>query len=105
VTPIQKQTRLWLHGLVAAIIGGGAGAVTATFTASLFAPNEFNLGGQLVKFVELAGTTFLVNSILSACFYLKQSPVPPEADTVTITDMPSGVKNSTEANMAANNKP
>jgi hypothetical protein len=68
----------WLHGLIAAFIGGGAAAVAATVGANLIAPQEFNLGAQIGNFIKLAGTSFLVNGILNAVFYLKQSPLPPD---------------------------
>jgi len=66
----------WFYGLIAAFIGGGAGAVTSTVTASLIAPDKFNLGTQLHNFLLLAGVTFVVNGLLSAMAYLKQSPLP-----------------------------
>jgi hypothetical protein len=72
--PIEK----WSYGLGAAFIGGGAGAVTATVTASLIAPDQFNLSNQLSHFIELASVTFFVNGFLNAMNFLKQSPLPPE---------------------------
>jgi hypothetical protein len=68
----------WSYGLGAAFIGGGSGAVTATVTASLLAPDQFNLSKQLTHFIELASITFFVNGYLASMNYLKQSPLPPE---------------------------
>lgn len=72
------NTRNWLHGLVAALIGGGASAVTAGVTVSAIKPDSFNLSAQLVPTLELMGVLFAVNGILAAMAYLKQSPLPPE---------------------------
>lgn len=60
--------RVWLHGLIAAFIGGGANAIAA----AAIAPDEFNLNTGLRKL----GILFLVSGILNAAGYLKQSPVP-----------------------------
>lgn len=68
----------WIYGLLAAIIGGGASAVVAAFSASMIAPGQFNLTDHIGNFFKLAGTTFAINGFMSAMFYLKQSPLPPE---------------------------
>lgn len=73
-----KPIERWSYGLGAAFIGGGAGAITATVTASLIDPEKFNLSTQLDHFVELAAVTFFVNGFLNAMNFLKQSPLPPE---------------------------
>lgn len=81
---MANTVKLWLHGLVAAVIGGGASAVTASVSASLIAPDKFNLSGQLVNFFELAGISFIINGFLSAMAYLKQSPIPSEEEAPTV---------------------
>lgn len=68
--------KTWLHGLGAAFIGGGAGAVSAGFSASLTDPKDFNLGTGLAHMGVLVGTTFIVSGFMSAMGYLKQSPLP-----------------------------
>ena len=75
---MQSGTLHWLHGLGSAFIGGGAGAVTAGFTAAVIDPKAFNTGTQLKPLLALMGVTFLVNGLLSVFFYLKQSPLPPD---------------------------
>jgi|GEM_PF-2704356 hypothetical protein len=70
--------RLWLRGLSAAIIGGGANAVTAMVVE----PTKFN-------FVEGWPSLWhftVVSMVVSAALYLKQSPVPPEEDVEEIAD-------------------
>lgn len=61
----------WIHGLGSAFIGGGANAVTVMIVD----PTQFNLEQGWQKLLAV----FLVSAFLSACFYLKQSPLPPES--------------------------
>lgn len=70
------QWETWLYGLVSAAIGGGASAVTATVTASMIAPDKFNLGGELHNVLLLAGATFGLSGFLSAMAFLAKSPLP-----------------------------
>lgn len=74
---MKEKTRLWIHKLVAAAIGGGAGAVTSTITAGMIAPDKFNLSAESTNTLKLALITFALNAFLSVMFYLKQSPLPP----------------------------
>lgn len=58
----------WLKGLLSAIIGGAANAVTTMIVA----PDAFNLQEGIHKL----GTVALVSAIVSAAMYLKSSPIP-----------------------------
>ena len=70
--------RHWIRGLVAAVIGGGANAVTVI----ILDPINFNLfQGGATKL----GMATLVSAIVSAALYLKQSPLPAESVTVETT--------------------
>ena len=62
----------WVHGLAAAVIGGGASAVTVVIVA----PDQFNLfdPAALNRLISVVG----VSALVSAALYLKQSPLPPE---------------------------
>ena len=70
----------WLYGLGSACVGGGASAVVSGFTAMGFAPDKFNFttGAGVAHFFALALINFAVSAFLSAMFYLKQSPLPPD---------------------------
>ena len=70
--------KAWLHGLAAAFIGGGASAVTAGVTVSAINPTAFNFSTQIRPTLVLMGVLFLLNGLMSAFGYLKQSPLPPE---------------------------
>lgn len=95
---------LWLRGLVASFIGGGASAVTSTLSANLIAPDKFNLTNQLGHFLELAGVTFLINGFVSLFFFLKQSPLP-EVTSVTVTTATTGTTTTVEQSVTKSDKP
>lgn len=61
--------KLWLKGLIGAIINGAASSITVV----IIDPQQFNLfdGGALKL-----GAVALVSAIFGAASYLKQSPVP-----------------------------
>ena len=76
------KLRNWIHGLVSAFIGGAASSVSA----SIVAPNEFNL---TVEGLKRIGILMLVSGIVTACAYLKQSPIPVvNGDTTIETKKP-----------------
>src|SRR2546425_10100321 len=66
----------WLYGLGAAFVGGGSGSVTSWLASMGIDPQHFNLGAGLHATLQLMGATFVVNGILAAMLYLKQSPLP-----------------------------
>ena len=72
----------WLHGLIAAFVQGGAGAVTGGITVATMDPKDYFLGSH--KLYALMVAMFLVNGILGAMSFLRQKPVP-DYKTVTTT--------------------
>ncbi len=72
-----KNPLSWLHGLVAAFVGGGAG-VTGL---SLWHPETFNMKEG---FSNLRDAFFAIG-ITNAFAYLKKSPLPDLIETVTVT--------------------
>jgi len=68
-----KDWRTWVQGLLAAVIGGGANAITLLIVD----PAGFNFDAGIDRLWKVA----LVSAILSAAFYLKQSPIPPDGDS------------------------
>lgn len=81
---MNKNTSAWLHGLLAALIGGGASAVTSGVVLPAISPNSFNFAGQLLPLAKVMLGMFLVNGAISAFAYLKQSPLP--AQTLEISE-------------------
>src|SRR6267142_1411 len=68
----------WFMGLMAALITGGAGSITTTGAAGWIAPESFNMAGGFHKTMLLFGSAFVINGVIGAAAYLKQSPVPIE---------------------------
>lgn len=60
--------RIWIEGLLAALIGGGANAITVIVVD----PLAFNLGEGLPKLLQVVA----VGAIVAAAAFLKQSPIP-----------------------------
>lgn len=59
---------IWLKGLIAAVIGGAANALTMVIVD----PLNFNLGEGASNLLTVAATS----AIVAAAMYLKQSPLP-----------------------------
>lgn len=64
--------RTWLRGLIGAIIGGGANAITVMVVE----PKSFNLEAGWPALWHFT----LISALVSAALFLKQSPVPPISD-------------------------
>ncbi|HXI40827.1 MAG TPA: hypothetical protein VNH83_12650 [Bryobacteraceae bacterium] len=90
------KSQAWLHGLVAATVGGFSGALESGITLIVVAPETFNLNAGLKKTLF----TMLIFSLLSgakcAAAYLKQSPVPPvwTQETETVVQQTTVTKSS-----------
>jgi len=77
---MRTTTEKWLYGLGSAAIGGGSSAVVSGLTSMGFAPEKFNLqnASGVWHLLGLMLANFVVSGVLSAFFYLRQSPLPPE---------------------------
>jgi hypothetical protein len=64
----MSNWQAWVKGLLAAVIGGMASAVSLVIVD----PNDFNLDTGLVKL----GKVCVVAAIINASMYLKASPLP-----------------------------
>jgi gas vesicle protein len=65
----------WVHGLIAAFLGGLAGAVDGGLTVMLIAPETFNLGPGLRKTLLTLTVFGILSGVKLAAAYLKQSPI------------------------------
>lgn len=75
-----RSPRIWMRGLVAAFIGGGASALTTDQGMSL--AQRFGVDVPTLN-IKALGIVFLSAGLSSAAAYLKQSPLPvaaPDAD-------------------------
>lgn len=67
--------KMWFHGLVAAFIGGAAGALSSAIGLMIMKPEVFNLGPQLPDTLKTAAVLGLLSGAQTAFAYLKQSPL------------------------------
>ena len=75
---MSRNTKLWLHGLGAALVGGGSGAVSAVFGVNMIDPKDWNLGtvGGLAHMGLLMVVVFVINGAITAFAWLSKNPVP-----------------------------
>lgn len=90
----------WAKGLIAAFIGGGAGAFSAGLSAIIVDQHDFNI--YTSKFWQLVFGTFVIGGLVPFFAYLHQKPVPDvkqvtsTVKTVTQADKPTRVIETTE---------
>ena len=78
----------WVYGLFAALIGGGAAAVTAAFSAIVLTPGQYGVSGDGAwNSLKLMGLTFIISGLIATFAYLKQSPLPAVEPDVTTTSV------------------
>lgn len=75
----QLDWSKWIYGLVAAAIGGGAGAVTAGGAAAWVIPNV-----KMQQALEVMAATFVVSGVFNMMNFLAKEPLPPSVTTTTI---------------------
>jgi len=82
---MTTNTKKWLYGLGSAAIGGGSAAVISGLTSMGIDPEKFNLqnASGFGHLLEMVAINFIFSGILSAVFYLRQSPLPVETFTET----------------------
>lgn len=71
-----KNPLVWLAGIIAAFIGGGASSVSAGIAANVIAPGQFDLTYNWQNTLKLMAVTFLISGLLSAFQKLSKSPLP-----------------------------
>ena len=76
----MDKVELWLKGVVAAAISGGAGGILTGFAAVGIDPQHFNLQSGMHETMRMAGAAALINSIIGVAAYLQKSPMPASGD-------------------------
>jgi len=71
-----KQFEVWIKGIVAAAISGGAGGVLTGFAAVGIDPQHFNLQTGIGATMRIAVAAALINSVIGVAAYLQKSPLP-----------------------------
>jgi hypothetical protein len=67
---------IWLRGIIAAAVSGGANGVVTGFAAIGIDPNHFNLDAGFHHTVTIGGVSAAISAILGVALYLRQSPLP-----------------------------
>lgn len=70
------DARVWIKGLAAAAVSGGANGIVTGFAAIGIDPNHFNLQAGLPHTLAIGGTSAAISAILGVALYLRQSPIP-----------------------------
>jgi len=71
-----SHLRIWLKGLAAAGISGGAGGVMTGLAAVGIDPAHFNLQAGMGATVRIGAAAALINAIIGVAAYLQKSPLP-----------------------------
>jgi hypothetical protein len=72
----MKQLQIWLKGIVAAAISGGAGGVLTGFAAVGIDPQHFNLQSGIDATMRIGMAAALINAVIGVAAYLQKSPLP-----------------------------
>jgi hypothetical protein len=74
----MAKLEMWLKGLVAAAISGGAGGVLTGFAAVGIDPQHFNLQAGMNATLRIGLAASLINAVIGVAAYLQKSPLPEE---------------------------
>ena len=75
----MKRLEIWLKGLLAAAVSGGAGGVLTGFAAVGIDPQHFNLQAGVGATLRIAVAAALINAVVGVAAYLQKSPLPQDA--------------------------
>ena len=75
----MKRLELWLKGLFAAGVSGGAGGVLTGFAAVGIDPQHFNMQAGIGSTLRIAVAAALINAVIGVAAYLQKSPLPQDA--------------------------
>lgn len=88
---MKLNWEVWLYGLFAALIGGGASAIVAMVGVNVIDPKDWNFIDHPGHMLALMLFCFIFNGIITAAGYLKNSPLPQIEKTEKTTSIqPSG---------------
>ena len=68
--------RVWIKGVAAAGVSGGANGVVTGFAAIGIDPNHFNLSAGMSHTLTIGGASAAISAVLGVALYLRQSPIP-----------------------------
>ena len=71
-----NRVEVWLKGMLAAGISGGAGGVMTGLAAVGIDPGHFNLSAGMGATVRIGAAAALINAVIGVAAYLQKSPLP-----------------------------
>ncbi len=74
----MTRLQIWLKGILAAAISGGAGGVLTGFAAVGIDPQHFNLQAGIGATLRIGAAAALINAVIGVAAYLQKSPLPEE---------------------------
>jgi hypothetical protein len=72
----SQNKKVWLHGLLAAVISGAAGSFVTCLSAIGIAPTHFNFSGGFKHVVGIMLLSALFHAGIGVFMYLQKSPLP-----------------------------
>jgi len=75
---LMTRISIWLKGILAAAVSGGAGGVLTGFAAVGIDPQHFNLQAGMGATLRIAAAAALINAVIGVAAYLQKSPLPSE---------------------------
>ena len=75
----MSKVEVWLKGIAAAAVSGGAGGILTGFAALGIDPQHFNLQSGAGATLRIGVAASLINSIIGVAAYLQKSPLPDAA--------------------------
>jgi hypothetical protein len=72
----MNRVEIWLKGILAAAISGGAGGILTGFAAVGIDPQHFNLQAGIGATLRIAAAAALINAVIGIAAYLQKSPLP-----------------------------
>ena len=72
----MNRLEIWLKGILAAAISGGAGGVLTGLAAAGIDPQHFNLQAGIGATLRIGVAAALINSVIGVAAYLQKSPLP-----------------------------
>ncbi len=77
----SKALQIWLRGIIAAGVSGGAGGILTGLAAIGIDPQHFNLSAGLGSTMRIGVAAALINAVIGVAAYLQKSPLPNDAPT------------------------
>ncbi|HYA98040.1 MAG TPA: hypothetical protein VEH49_08095 [Methylomirabilota bacterium] len=72
------RLEIWIKGMLAAAVSGGAGGILTGLAAVGIDPQHFNLQAGMGATMRIAAAAALINAIIGVAAYLQKSPLPQE---------------------------